>query len=77
VLVGEGKAILTATVDHTYSSAQAGAGTEFIGKRLFAISSQRPLFLRGDFTMGQQANTGKSTKQQPAGKGQPQPKKGK
>jgi hypothetical protein len=31
----------------------------------------------GEFTMGQQANTGKSTKQQPAGKGQPQPKKGK
>jgi hypothetical protein len=29
------------------------------------------------FSMGQQANTGKSTKQQPAGKGQPQPKKGK
>jgi hypothetical protein len=68
---------LTASRARPYSSAQAGAGTEFIGKRLLVSPAQRPLFLRGDSTMGQQANTGKSTKQQPAGKGQPQPKKGK
>ena len=54
----------------------AGQGKSRWQARSFALPFRPSLFM-GDITMGQQANTGKSTKQQPAGKGQPQPKKGK
>jgi hypothetical protein len=49
------------------------------GIRGWAFARQPPgLFLRVEFPpMAQPKNTGKSTKQQPAGKGQPAPKKGK
>jgi len=42
-----------------------------------SLASLDGKFCRGDFTMAQQAKDQKSTKQQPAGKGKPAPKKGK
>jgi alpha-N-acetylglucosamine transferase len=67
---------LTAVLHNPYSSAT------WRGNGVWASIVRLPYapavhLFTGAFTMGQQANTGKSTKQQPAGKGQPQPKKGK